>query len=156
MDDRNRYPALLGIEWALDNYVVINLKNRQMYFEGKGLRVIVPLDTSQGERYTEPVKDEDRDVLDNIYNITAKDEDYVNPTTKGVIDWQCDGSCMTDSDEGLENWQSILYELHGHRCARITKSIRWVRLETRTMLTFDGLTNLEEFIIQFSEQVPDL
>ena len=86
IDDRNPYPALLGIEWALDNHAVINLKNRQMTFEGKGLRVIVPLDPSQGERYTEPVRDEDQDVLDHIYNITAKEEDYVNPTTEGVMD----------------------------------------------------------------------
>ena len=28
IDDSNPYPALLGIEWALDNYEVINLKNR--------------------------------------------------------------------------------------------------------------------------------
>ena len=99
-----------------------------MTFEGKGLRVIVPLDPSQGERYTEPVIDEDQDVLDHIYNITAKEEDYVNPTTEGIMDWQCDNSCMTDSDEGLENWKNRLYELHGHRCARITKFIKWVGL----------------------------
>ena len=72
------------------------------------------------------------------------------------MDWQCDSSCMIDSDEGLENWQSRLYELHGHRCARITKSIRWVGSETRTLPTFDGLTNLEEFIVQFSDKVPDI
>ena len=147
IDDSNPYPALLGIEWALDNHAVINLKNRQMTFEGKGLRVIVPLDPSQGERYTEPFKDEDQDALDQIYNITAKEEDYVNPTAEGVLDWRCDSSCMTDSGEGLENWQRRLYELHGHRCERITKSIRWVGSKTRTVLNFDGLTNLEEFIV---------
>ena len=72
IDDRKPYPALLGVEWEIDNYAVFNLKNRHMTFEGKGLRVIVPLDPSQVERYTEPVKDEDHDVLDHIYNITAK------------------------------------------------------------------------------------
>ena len=73
IDDSNLYPALLGIECVIDNYAVINLKNRQMTFEGKGLRFIVPLDLSQGERYTKPVRDEDQDVLDHIYNITAKE-----------------------------------------------------------------------------------
>ena len=72
IDDSNPYPALLGIEWAIENSAVINLKNRQMTFEGKGLRVIVPLDPSQGERYIEPVRDEYQEFLDHIYNITAK------------------------------------------------------------------------------------
>ena len=56
-----------------------------MNFEGKYLRVMVPLDPSQGERYTEPLRDEDQDVLDRIYNIIAKEEDYVDPTTK--VSW---------------------------------------------------------------------
>ena len=46
IDDSNPYLALLGIEWAIDNDVVINLKKRQMTFQGKCLRVIVPLDSS--------------------------------------------------------------------------------------------------------------
>ena len=103
IDDNNPYPALLGIEWAMENAVVINLKKRQMTFEGKGLRVIIPLDTSQGERYTEPLNDEAQDVLYHIYNITAKEEDYVDPTAEGIMHWQCDSSCMTDSDDDLEN-----------------------------------------------------
>ena len=55
IDDSNPYPSLLGIEWEMENAVVINLKKRQMTFEGKDLRVIVPLYPSQGERYTEPL-----------------------------------------------------------------------------------------------------
>ena len=52
IDDNNPYPSLLGIEWEMANAAVINLKKRQMTFEGKDLRVIVPLDPSQGARYT--------------------------------------------------------------------------------------------------------
>ena len=58
-----------------------------MTFEGKYLRVIVPLDPSQGERYTEPLRDEDYDDLEHIYNIIAREEDYVNPTADGILDW---------------------------------------------------------------------
>ena len=58
-----------------------------MNFEGKGMRVIVPLHPSQAERYTTPVRDEDQDALDHIYNIIAKEEDYVDPTTEGIMDW---------------------------------------------------------------------
>ena len=90
-----------------------------------------------------------------IYKITTKDKYYINPIADGVLDWKCDSSCMTDSDEGLENWQNRLYELHGHHCARITQSIRWVGSEARTSPTFDGLTNLEDFLEQLSVQVPD-
>ena len=103
IDDRKPYLAFLGIEWAIDNAAVINLKKRQMTFEGKGLRVIVLLDPSQGERYIEPLRDEDQDVLDHIYNITAKEEDYVDPTAEGIMDWQCASSCMMALDDGLEN-----------------------------------------------------
>ena len=126
-----------------------------MNFEGKGLRVIVPLDPSQGERYTEPVRDEDQDVLDHIYNITMKEEDYVDSIAEGIMDWQCDNSGMKDSDDGLENWQNRLYELHGHRCAIITKSLRWLSSQTRTLPVFYGSTDPEEFIEQFSAQIPD-
>ena len=72
----------MGIEWAMANAAIINLKRRQMTFEGNGLRVIIPLDPSQGERYTEPVKEEYQDILDHIYNITAKEEYYVEPNAK--------------------------------------------------------------------------
>ena len=58
IDNSKPYPVFLGIEWAIDNDAVINLKTRQMTFEGKGLRVIVPLDPYHGERYTDPVRDE--------------------------------------------------------------------------------------------------
>ena len=133
----------------MENSAVINLKNRQMTFEGKGLRVIVPLDPSQRERYTEPVRDQDQDILDHIYNITAKEEYYVNPTPEGIMDWKGDSSCMNDSDDGLENWQNRHYEIHGHRCARITKSLRWLGSQTRVLPIFDGLTDPTNFIMQF-------
>ena len=96
IDDSNPYPALLGIEWALDNDAVINLKKRQMNFEGKYLRVIIPLDPSQGARYTEPLRNEDQNVLEHIYNLTAKEEDYIDPSFEGIMDWQCDSSYMTN------------------------------------------------------------
>ena len=86
---------------------IINLKRRQMTFKGNGLWFIIPLNPSQGERYTKPLRDEgEQDTLDQIYNITAQEADYVEPAADGVLDWQCDSSCMSDSDDGLENWQN--------------------------------------------------
>ena len=155
IDDSNPYPALLGIECAMENATVINLKKRQMTFKGRDLIVSVPLDPSQGERYIEPLRDEYQDDLEHIYNITDKEEDYVNPTAEGILDSQCDSSCMTDSDDGLENWQNRLHELHGHRCARITKSLRWLGTQDSSLPIFDGLSDPKHFIGQCSEWVPD-
>jgi len=74
VDDSNPYPALLGIDWAMDMNGVINLKKRKMLFEKKSLRVVVPLDLAKGTCYIEPVHDEDSEnELDCIYQITTQD-----------------------------------------------------------------------------------
>jgi hypothetical protein len=57
VDDNYPYPALLGIDWALNNSTVIDLKKRQMNFERDGLRFIAPLYPNEGRRYTEPIRE---------------------------------------------------------------------------------------------------
>lgn len=71
MDDRNPYPTLLGIDWAIDMNRVINLKKSTMSFERKSLHIVVPLDIVEGSCYTELVCNyiSDND-LDHIYKIT--------------------------------------------------------------------------------------
>jgi hypothetical protein len=59
VDDIFPYPALLGIDWAFNNYIVVDLKKRRMTFEGDGLRVIAPLDPDEVPRYIEPIREED-------------------------------------------------------------------------------------------------
>jgi hypothetical protein len=56
VDESCRYPALLGIDWAFNNYTIVDLKKRRMMFEGDGLRVISPLDHVEGRRYTKPIR----------------------------------------------------------------------------------------------------
>ena len=51
LDDSNPYPALLGLDWEFSNMAIINLKKRQMIFEINNMRVILPLDPSEGARY---------------------------------------------------------------------------------------------------------
>ena len=58
VDDSNPYPALLGIEWALNNNKIINLKRRQMRFDNGNNRITTPIDPGEGQRYIKPVKDE--------------------------------------------------------------------------------------------------
>jgi hypothetical protein len=37
------YPTLLGLDWALDSQIIINLKTTEMTFESREYRVIAPL-----------------------------------------------------------------------------------------------------------------
>ena len=50
-EDVDPYPALLGMDWAIDMGGIINLKKRSMVFENEGTRVIVPLDLVEGAVY---------------------------------------------------------------------------------------------------------
>jgi hypothetical protein len=73
VDDSCPYPALLRIDWAFNNSNVVDLNKRQMKFEGDGLRVIAPLDPDEGQRYTEPIREEDHTYeLENIYKLTTR------------------------------------------------------------------------------------
>lgn len=52
VDDNNMYLVLLEINWYFDMDAIINLKRRSIVFENNGMRVIVPLDPSEGVPYT--------------------------------------------------------------------------------------------------------
>jgi hypothetical protein len=52
VDDNCPYPVLLGIDWAFNNSIVVDLKKRHMTFKRDGLRVIAPLDPYEVQRYT--------------------------------------------------------------------------------------------------------
>ena len=119
VDDTNPYPALL----AMGNQTIINFKRKILSFEDDEMRVFAPLNPLEGHRYVEPVFNKGQgDHLDNIYNVTALKEDYINPTADGNLSWRCVSSCTLDSGEALENWQNRLHEVYMRRCARITKS----------------------------------
>lgn len=61
---------------------------------------IVPLDPSEGTRYTEPIREEyNMDDIDNIYQIKTKEEEWINPTTDGKLTWEEDSSRTPDSKE---------------------------------------------------------
>ena len=103
VDDNCPYPALLGIDWAFNNSTMVDLKKIRMMFERYGLRVIAPLDPNEGQRYTEPIKEEDRAYeLENIYKLIARQQDYINPTTDENLSWRSDSACSSDSEEALE------------------------------------------------------
>ena len=86
VDDTNPYPALLGIDWAIDNQTIINFKKSILSFEDEEMRVVSPIDPFEGQRYVEPVYNEGQvNYLDQIYNVTAMHEDHISPTTDGNL-----------------------------------------------------------------------
>jgi hypothetical protein len=100
VDGTTPYPTLLGLDWAFDNQAIINLKTRKLTFESGEYRVVAPLDPPEEERFVEPTC-LDLEEINQLYRTTAHDEDYVNPTTNGILSWWRITSCLTDSDTGV-------------------------------------------------------
>ena len=66
--------------------------------------MIVPLGPAEGERYTKPAWEEEE--IDSIDKLTARDEEWINPMTDGVLCWEKDSECFSDSDEEIDNWKN--------------------------------------------------
>jgi hypothetical protein len=155
VDDSCPYPTLLRIDWAFNNSTMVDLKKIIMTFEGDFLRFITPLDPDEGQRYTEPIREEDCAYeLENIYKLTARQQDYIDPTIDGNLSWRSDSACSSDLEEALENWQNKMYEVSTRRCARLTQKVHWIGTTISNFPTFDGLNHLEAFLLDFEEIVP--
>ena len=127
-----------------------------MILEKKSLRVVVPLDLAEGARYTGPVRnDESDDDLECIYKITIQDQYWVNPTADGRISWERESSYTSDSDEEVERWQNQLHEVTTLNCNMMIRSLRRMTTEERELLTYDGLTVVDEFLRKFESAAPD-
>jgi len=150
VDNNIPYPTLLRLEWDFENLSMVNLKKRQLVLEQGDLRVIAPLDPKDGKRYVETIKGGmEIERIDIIYKATAHTEDYINPTTNGVLSWRGISSCYSDSEEGIENWQQRLHELSAMIYARITRTLRWIGTEVCELPLFDGLGNVDTFFMEF-------
>ena len=155
IDDSNPFPALLRINWAFDNLAVINLKKKQMTFEGHNIRIIVPLDPSKGPRYTKPIQQEEElQEADDIYNMTTTKDGYIDPTADGTLSWCYAYSYTSDSYKGMENWQNWMHEVSGRQCAQLTKSLRWIGSEVSQIPSFSGLSPVTKFLVEYKIQVP--
>ena len=47
-----------------------------------------------------------------------------------------------------------MHEVSGRRCARLTKSLHWIGTEVCKVPTFDGLSNIQEFLQEYEAQDP--
>jgi hypothetical protein len=105
MDDSDRYIDLLGIDRAFDYNVVLNLKQQNMSFETNTLRLIVPLDPNEGNRYNDLVnEDAESSIIKKIYNITRCKQDYVSPIVDNEPSWRCVHSYDTDLEDATKIW----------------------------------------------------
>jgi hypothetical protein len=91
--------------------------------------------------------------LQNIYKLTTRQHDYINPITDGNLSWRSDNTCSSDSEEAQENWQNKLYEVSTWRCARLTREVHCINTIISNLPTFDGLNHLETFLLEFEETV---
>jgi len=127
-----------------------------MIFEKKSLRVIVPLDPTEGSCYIEPACDyESNDDLDCIYKITTQYQDWVNPTTDGQITWDHESSYTSNFDEELEHWKNRLHEVNTLSYNMMTRSLHCVSSEERNLHTYDGLNDVYIFLDAFDREVPE-
>jgi hypothetical protein len=89
-----------------------------MFFEIDTLSVVTLLDPYEGDRYNEPV-DEDAwsSGIENIYKVTWRREDYINPIVYGELSWRSVKSYDMDFEDALDRWKNKIYEVSMHRCA---------------------------------------
>jgi hypothetical protein len=154
MGDTDPYLALLGIDWAYDNYAVINLKKDTMNFEAEGIKVVQPLDPYVGPKYTEPTDNNmEGEDLDQLYTVTTGTRnDYINPTSDGSVSWRSIQSTDEDSELDFDSWQQGLHERFSRRCTTV-RVTRWVGTEVREHLVYDDTSNLEIFLHNMEENV---
>jgi hypothetical protein len=117
-----------------------------MTFESGEYKVIAALDPLEGDRFVEPTC-LDWEEINQLYITTVREEYYVNPTADGVLSWRSITSCASDLDTGLEIWKHRLHELSIRRCAKIDRAVRWVGTKIRGPPRFNGVNDLEAFLI---------
>jgi hypothetical protein len=91
--------------------------------------------------------------INKRYKTTTCKEDYINPTTDGMLSWRSISSCASDSYTGLEKWKQRFHELSTRICVKMTCTLRWFSIEVREPPTFYGLNDLEELLMKCEVEV---
>jgi hypothetical protein len=148
MGDKDPYPTLIGIDWAYENYVVIDLNKYTMKFEADRIKVVQPLDPYVGPRYTKPTDNNmEGEDLDQLYTvIVGMRKDYINPTADGSVSWRSIQLVDEDSELAFDSWQQGSYEIFSRRCA-IVRETRWIGTEVREHSIYDGTSELDSFLV---------
>jgi hypothetical protein len=146
------YPTFLGLDWALDNHAIINLKTIKMIFELGEYKGVSLLDLSEGERFVAPTF-LDLEEINQLHKTTTHVEYYVNPNVDGVLSWRIIKSCALYSYTRLEYWQQRLHEVSTRRYATIDHAVRRVGTEITELLGFHGINDLKEFLTRYEDEV---
>jgi hypothetical protein len=154
MGDKDHYPTLLEIDWAYENYAIIDLNRDTMKFEADGIKLVQPLDPYLGPRYIELVDHNmESEALDQLYTIKEGMRlDYLNPTTDRLVSWRSIQFVHEDSEETFENWQQGSYEQFSRRCTTISE-IRWIGTEVREPPTYNGTSVVHSFLTSMEENI---
>jgi hypothetical protein len=103
VDNTSPYPTLLGLDWALDNQDIINFKIRKMKFESAEYKVIATLNPSEGGMYVQPTENILTKYVNLLHRTIVHQENYIKPTTDGMLIWRSISFCDSNSDTGIEN-----------------------------------------------------
>jgi hypothetical protein len=154
MGDKDPYPSLLSIDWDFENYAMIDLKKHTMMFEADGIKVVQPLDSYVGPRYTELMnKHMEGEDLDQLYTVIAgMREYYINPNAEGSVIWRSIQSTDEYSELTFESWQQGSYEIFLRRHTTV-KETRWVGTEVREHPIYDGNLELDSFMVSMEENI---
>ena len=111
----------------------------------------IPLDPTEGKRYTEPLHAKDE--IDQIYKLNLCKEDQINPNVYGNFKWEKDSSCFSNSNEELENWQNRLHEVSVLHCNRVTCALHCITSEVHYFPHYDGTTDVNPFLGELERSV---
>ena len=78
----------------------------------------------------------------------------MNPTADGRISWERKSSCTSNSDEEIERWQNRLNEVTTLNCNMMVRSLHCMTIEVRDLPTYDGLSEVDDFLNKFEREVP--
>ena len=81
--------------------------------------------------------------VDDLYKMTTAKDDYIDPTVDGTLSWCYASSCTSNSDQGMENWQTQMYEISGRNCVHVTKSLHQIGLEVSQIPTYSGFSQVK-------------
>lgn len=96
----------------------------------------------------------DEEDVDHIYKLTMQDEDWINPTADGVLCWEKDSECFSNSDGEIENWKNRLHDVSALQCLQVTKNFHCISSEVRDLPYFDGSGDIKVFLRTFEAEVP--